>query len=354
MPTKSFLLSLLFLATVATTPSNAKTTVAVLEIGKGGTVRQTTSGLDSSLPQSTTSVSNVHTFWSNLHNLRPRRYLQKQESGDALIPDLFNKADGGIVIGVIGNGVDIPSMKTVSALIDSSTSSSSDMDIVGHFQLEGNKGNALMKNTKIMQDTSDFGSAMDTSVEKLLNSKNGGRNFHTVAIRINEQNEAAAAASESLDKQITDMISSLKRETEKSASTYVLHVVTEDAYTSHESRRLEDEKDGEGEGEDDGSGSLFYGYGYYLDNGEYYTPYRTIFQIQYFNCVLWASVGLVIAIFYAISITLNMPLMVSYFDFYFITTFFSHCFQIFNNNSFFYLQQPDTLLFGASAKMMGE
>merc|ERR1712032_1091677 len=102
------------------------------------------------------------------------------------------------------------------------------------------------------------------------------------------------------------------------------------------SRRLEDENqnnqeeenqdenaDDEAGGEQNGD-SGYYAYGYRNAFGEWVTPYKTMFQIQYFNVVLWTAVGLTAVLFFSISLMMNMPLM------------------------------ADTLLFGESAKMMGE
>jgi hypothetical protein len=68
----------------------------------------------------------------------------------------------------------------------------------------------------------------------------------------------------------------------------------------------------------------YYGYGYYNTYGNYVTPYKTMFQIQYFNVVLWTSIALVVITFATVSMMINMPL------------------------------EADTLLFGESAKMVGE
>jgi hypothetical protein len=54
------------------------------------------------------------------------------------------------------------------------------------------------------------------------------------------------------------------------------------------------------------------------------TPYKTMFQIQYFNVVLWTALGLVAVLLFAIYLTIYMPL------------------------------EADTLLFGESAKMMSD
>jgi hypothetical protein len=57
------------------------------------------------------------------------------------------------------------------------------------------------------------------------------------------------------------------------------------------------------------SNNGFYGYGYYNGYGEWVTPYKTMFQIQYFNVVLWTAVGLVAILFFGIYLMIYMPLM---------------------------------------------
>lgn len=89
----------------------------------------------------------------------------------------------------------------------------------------------------------------------------------------------------------------------------------------------EDNNEEEGEEEDaDGNNNNnqngYYIYGYY-QNGEWVTPYKTMFQIQYFNIVLWTSIAMVVVLLYVIYLVVNMPL------------------------------EADTLLFGESAKMVG-
>lgn len=87
------------------------------------------------------------------------------------------------------------------------------------------------------------------------------------------------------------------------------------------------EEDGDEENANNNSNNAqngYYGYGYYDNYGNYVTPYKTMFQIQYFNIVLWTSVSLVVLLFYVIYKMVDMPMEV------------------------------DTLLFGESAKMMGD
>jgi hypothetical protein len=91
-------------------------------------------------------------------------------------------------------------------------------------------------------------------------------------------------------------------------------------------RQLEEQEDADAEDADaeNANGNGYYGYGYYNAYGEWVTPYKTMFQIQYFNVVLWTAVGLTIVLFFSVYLMMNMPLM------------------------------ADTLLFGESSKMSFE
>ena len=54
------------------------------------------------------------------------------------------------------------------------------------------------------------------------------------------------------------------------------------------------------------------------------TPYKTMFQIQYFNVVTWTAIGLALILIFCFFLMVYMPL------------------------------EPDTLLFGESAKIVGD
>ena len=98
------MMKLSFLLFTLCVPSlEAATRVAVLELGKGGTVRRTTSN------DVETSVEGVASFWNALHQQQGRR-RKLQHAGMTVVPDLFNKPDAGIVIGISGNGVDLETM----------------------------------------------------------------------------------------------------------------------------------------------------------------------------------------------------------------------------------------------------
>jgi len=115
------------------------------------------------------------------------------------------------------------------------------------------------------------------------------------------------------------MITDMKKKCQKNGDKVVLHLMIEDVsediiddeYSGH--RRLQEDDGDENNG--------YYGYKYYNAYGELITTNKTMFQIQYFNVVLWTSLGLVLILTYSFALMLGMPLM------------------------------PDTLLFGESAKV---
>lgn len=290
--------------------ADASTTVSIMEFGKGGTVRRTTK------VRSPSSVSGVSSFWSALHS--SNRKLQY--AGMSVVPDLFNQAESGLFIGLMGNGLDLASMPTVSKLVQQEGNG-----VIGHFDLNGEKGSALLKRAPVQ--------ATATSDLTLIEIKEGIQAFN---IDVDESN------SEKVDAQVASLVKSLQKEADKAGTTVILHLVVEEEQGAARrkiiSRRLDenggddsgDESNDNGEeeeGNDDqqtDQQAEYYASGYTNEYGEFITPYKTIFQIQYFNVVLWTSIGLVVILGYSTYLMIRMPLM------------------------------ADTLLFGESAKMMGE
>lgn len=99
---------------------------------------------------------------------------------------------------------------------------------------------------------------------------------------------------------------------------------------AEEERNLEE--DAEEDGNDDGANNDkqdgYYGYGYYDANGVWTTPYKTMFQIQYFNIVLWTSVVLFLVTAFSIFLVTDMPLEVR-------KRFCCCCFPAYSNLRFF-------------------
>jgi hypothetical protein len=288
---------------------DAATKIAVLELGKGGTVRRTTS------KNTLSNVQGVASFWSAVHT----RGRSLQQAGMTVVPDLFNKAESGVVFGIQGSGVDLDNMPFISNLLTEESG-----NVVGHMEINAPVCGALMK-TIGKVDSVEPEMIATTATKHAANSGLSG--FKTLV------DSANAAA---VEEQLQALIETLEREAKAAGTTVVLHLIVEEdpaaASTSrHLSRRLEDEQD-DGENNNNnnnqnangGDSSGYYGYGYYNAYGEWVTPYKTMFQIQYFNVVLWTALGLFLILYATIYMMVYMPL------------------------------EPDTLLFGESAKMVGD
>lgn len=302
-----------FLATVA----DARTTVAVLEVGKGGVVRRTTANSKQA------SVHGVASFWNAAHDevAGRNRRGSAQHPGMAVVPDLFSRADGGIALGLSGSAVDLTSggaMPNLATLLDT--------EAVGFFELSGEHSATLLKKAgakaeDVVGSAADLASSLKSKASTAVDNR-----LESLSIAVHDE-----AGAKDVDSAIAAAVQSLQKQSEESGKTLLLHLVVdeEDVAAAHESeaeaeaqeipsnhRRLEDMQDQDGNN----------------NNGNYYNQRqagdgygeKTIFQIQYFNVVLWSAIGLTIVLISAISLMINMPLM------------------------------ADTLLFGESAKVVGD
>eukprot|EP00543_Licmophora_paradoxa_P007323 CAMPEP_0202445044 /NCGR_PEP_ID=MMETSP1360-20130828/3927_1 /ASSEMBLY_ACC=CAM_ASM_000848 /TAXON_ID=515479 /ORGANISM="Licmophora paradoxa, Strain CCMP2313" /LENGTH=290 /DNA_ID=CAMNT_0049061171 /DNA_START=46 /DNA_END=918 /DNA_ORIENTATION=+ len=285
----------ILLSATAMAVCEAATTVSVLDFGSS--VRRTTA------TNPDTTVHGVSTFWGALH------HNKIQTEGMTVVPDLFSRPEASVVVGIMGSGVDLDNMPTVNGLVNTENVAK------GHLVLEGQKGKNLLHKIGPARkaEASDF---VERCKHQLAHKK-----VSAVSVKVNSENAV------DLDTQIAALIKELQ------GRNVVVHLVVEEgegvARRRLSTRRLEDEQQNdEEEDEQDNNGNnnnnAYYGYGYYDADGDFITPYKTMFQIQYFNVVLWVSVGLAVSFFYGIFMTLDMPL------------------------------EADTLLFGESAKMMGE
>lgn len=285
------ILSLLYL-----TAASATTKVAVLEVGKAGTVRRT----NEVNPE--TTVAGVGSFWSALHTNRK----QPIHEGLTVVPDLFRQPESGVVIGISAVELDVEAqLPTAFGL----------MEKAPVMEVGGSRVHALLSNVPEWDEV---------SVENLSasavkhGSKKGLSGVKTVV-------DSANALT--VDQQLNGILGELSKVAEANEETIVVHLVIEEDDMISRRRRLEEENEGneEGENEEDAKEyNGYYGYGYYNEYGEWITPFKTMFQIQYFNVVLWTSIGMAVIVIYSIGLMLNMPLM------------------------------ADTLLFGESAKMVGD
>lgn len=370
----------LALATISTV--HAATRVAVIELGKAGTVRRTTTASKTQ----DASADGVVSFWNALHGYAGQRKLQ--HAGMSVVPDLFSRPDSGVVIGLTGSdGVDIESLPTVRGLLTDAEQNTHtvtvDGSVVAHMEVHGQKCQAMMKKVQAVK-TADESSLSVTFVEEAQTPGLSG-----IQAEVNSSNAAA------IDAQIASLLSSYQ----SSGKTIVVHLVVEEDDGASRRRRLarrleqqgehegEQEHEGEGEnkeGEQNGNGqqngnafNSYYGYGYYNSYGEWVTPYKTMFEIQYFNVVLWTSVGLAAVLFFAIYLMVFMPLVRDD-SFYLLgnrrrglscriepytsiidsRTSFTHSlllqlafFRFPSLEFFFYQKMADTLLFGESARV---
>lgn len=303
--------SILSLAiTIALSALNSEaTTVAVIEIGKGGALHKTSSS------SPTTSTGGVMSFWKSVHdagsNGKSRQERVVQYPGMNVVPDIFSRADGGIVIGVTGE-VDLDAMPNIASSLQKDGA-------VGHFHVEGKNEWKLMNhlNAPAVGPT-DFDKVVKTKAKAAVSEK--GNKIESLSVNVKSKGDAS-----SVDESLGRMLKSLAAETEKFGSTIIVHLVVDDEDKAARRNLLSEDEQRELENNNNNDDENNYAIPYYEDaDGNKLTRYRTMYQIQYFNVVLWTAVGLFGILATANLMTMNMPLM------------------------------PDTLLFGESAKMVAE
>lgn len=289
---KSFAIS--FLATFVAV--DATTQIAVLEFGQGGTVRRAYS------QNAETTVEGVTSFWSSLHH---QKSSSLQHAGMPLVPDLFHKPDVGIVVSILGSSVDLSTLPGVASVFEMDAT-------VGVLEVPGRQGQAMLDTIVNVSEAS-----AETLAQSVMDhsKKNGLSGINVVVDNDNVR---------SFDRQLVDVMSELKGSALSSEKSIIVHIIVEEDRTVSQRRRLEDQAQNGGNVEDDKEFNGYYGYAYMNQYGEWVTPYKTMFQIQYFNVVTWTAVGLVFLLLYTIFLMAYMPL------------------------------EPDTLLFGESAKFVGD
>lgn len=282
---KSFL-SLGLTALAATISGiSAETTIAILEFGPGGAVHRTASS-------STVSKSAaVASFWNDLHRPTSKR-SSSRHAGMSVVPDLFTKADAGIVIGL--QGASIKSMPTAMSLLDAEATVD---NVVGHVHVPRKSGADLMKHASSeeveMIAMEDIGGRLQSTAESAARGALEGLEALSLVV---DNGDVAAVA----DKQLARMLKTLKKQAAANGKTVVLHLVMDS------SRRRLEEGDQDEENE---------------NNNNAYSNYKSMYEIQTFNLFLWTSVGLLTILFMVMSAFIAMPLF------------------------------PDTLLFGETSKI---
>lgn len=290
--------------TLTASVADAATRVAVIELGARGTVRRTTTASS----DMEASVDGVASFWSALHG-----YGRKlQHAGMPVVPDLFSRPDSGVVVGL--TGVDLDNMPTLNALMNDAEQD----HVVGHMNVPGKQCKNMMKNVKQVDDVESSAEIVSSFKSKADESGISGLNV-----------EVTSSNAADVDAQIAALVSS---STFEEGKTVIVHLIVEEedgaARRRNLARRLEEAEGEQQEGQQQGENNNaegenadgqnqnannnnngFFGYGYFNAYGEWVTPYKTMFQIQYFNVVLWTSLGLVAVLFFSIYLMVYMPLM---------------------------------------------
>jgi hypothetical protein len=270
------------LAALALTTADAATRVAVIEVGKSGTVRRTQT------KDASTTSDGVASFWSALHG-----YGRKlQHAGMTIVPDLFSRPSDGVVIGL--TNVDLDTMP----LTKSYMTQEGDNGVVAHMDVSNTPCQHMLNFLQVVEEV-DADSMVET-VEK--HGKESG--FSGVKMQVTSESAAQA------DAKVGAMIENMRKLASESGNTIILHLIVEEeagAARRHLStRRLDDSGDEDEDNEDNqdngdnnnnnnnnGEGdnadgqdaseqqySGYYGYGYYNAYGEWvsqYTPLRMPF-----------------------------------------------------------------------------
>lgn len=193
-----------FLVSTLAVTAHSATKVAVLEFGKSGVVRRTTS------TRTVTTFSGVVSFLGALHGQR-----QLQQAGMPLVPDLFNKPDHALIVGI--SGVDLASMPALSNIVENQA--------VGHMDVDGSHCNGMLNK---------FGPPQETSVNNLVvdaKAKLTETGLKSMSLTVTDSDAAAVEA------QIQTLIASLKEQSTDGKSRVVHFVLEEKDGESH--RRLD-------------------------------------------------------------------------------------------------------------------
>jgi len=284
---------------------DAATRVAVIDLGMPGAVRRT----NMAARQEETSADGVASFLSALHG-----YGRKlQHAGMPVVPDLFSRPKSGVMIGLTGSGLDLDRMPILNSIMRN-VDEQDDSRVVGHMQVSGNQCEKMLDNVPEKKDDSPTDPLKVAFEAHALEAGLSGMKFSVTSANVG-----------SIDDQLASLLQGFS-----SNQHIVLHLCVEEEDGAARRRQLSLNLDGkeergaegasatqrrleqQGEGNDvdaQANNNGYYGYGYFNAYGEWVTPYKTMFQIQYFNVVLWTSLGLVAVLFFSIYLMIYMPLM---------------------------------------------
>lgn len=272
------------------THASADTTVTVLEFGPGGAVH----GAASSSSES--SAAAVSSLWNALHRPSKRGTSPSIYSGLPVAPDLFTRADAGIVIGINVSGESLKAMPQASSLLEPGAA-----NVVGQIRVPAG---GVRKHLIASATTEDKKTISANDVERRLHltmeaAVRGDTEGGMEVLSLDAEDVETAVV---VDTSIGNILKTLKSKASAAGKTVVVHVVIEE-----EGRRRLAEEDRDGQNQNENSGIYE----------------KTMYEIQTFNLYLWTAVGLVVLVSSVIGALINMP------------------------------QMPDTLLFAETAKMAG-
>ncbi|KAL7500089.1 hypothetical protein ACHAWT_009051 [Skeletonema menzelii] len=320
-----FITSLISITALAGSAAASKqTTVTILEFGKGGTIHAATNSIHNAASITTTPAA-MTSFWKAMHPAKDGKYSSHGYAGMAVVPDLFTKADLGVIVGLGGNVAAHleNNMPTAMALL----SDSKEDAVVGQVKISGHVSNQLIqgvvstpkaKSAAVVTDKDDFGRRLSSST-----TAGEAGSLDVMSLQIMDDADAKEA-----DDQLRQLIQRLKDESEASGKTVVVHLVVEtvipESVVSSSRRRLQDE-DQEGNQNNQQNQNQNNNQNQQQDGENGYTTYaynyKTMYEIQTFNVITWTAVGLVVIVFMVMGAFIGMPLY------------------------------PDTLLFGFSSKI---
>jgi len=288
---------------------DAATRVAVIDLGMPGAVRRTTTAAG----QEETSADGVASFLSALHG----HGRKLQHAGMPVVPDLFSRPESGVMLSLTGSGLDLDRMPALHSIMRN-IDEQDDSRVVGHMQVSGNQCQKMLDSVPEKRNESPSDSLKVAFEAHALEAGLSGVKFGVTSANVGSIDDQLALLLEGFSSSQRVVLHLCIEEEDGSARRRQLSLNLDGKEergakgSSTTQRRLgsEDEEGNEqGNNNDQANNNGYYGYGYFNAYGEWVTPYKTMFQIQYFNVVLWTSLGLVAVLFFSIYLMIYMPLM---------------------------------------------
>lgn len=213
-----------------------------------------------------------------------------QHAGMSVVPDLFTRADVGIVVGGLTSEL-LKAMPTAASLLSDEVDVES--NVVGLVRVPGNVDTELMKRIGA-SPKNDVDAAVEGEDDwRRLQSKvqSAARGDLAGGIESHALTTVDSADAANADLLFGRMLKDLKEQATINEKTVVLHLVVEDS--PYSGRRLQDEDAAAEDGDSSSS---------------YSSNQKSMNEIQSFNLYLWTSVGLFVIVYMVMSAFIDMPL----------------------------------------------